>query len=108
VRHRRALVAPLTLQPPTVALRTTAALRPLQHPRCCNCSAAVALCTAATLCPATTAADAAAKLSRPFSCSPNSRFAGAVGWLLKFLVMRGAPWRWGLPQFLARKGRSCA
>jgi len=26
VRHRRALVAPLTLQPPTVALRTTAAL----------------------------------------------------------------------------------
>ena len=56
VRHRRALVAPLTLQPPTVALRTTAALRLPQHPRCCNRSAAVALCIAATLCAAATAA----------------------------------------------------
>ena len=34
--------------------------------------------------------------SRPFSCSPNSQYAGAVCWLPKFLVMRGAPWRWGL------------
>ena len=56
VRHRRALVAPLTLQPPTVALRTTAALCLPQHPRCCNRSAAVALCIAATLCAAATAA----------------------------------------------------
>ena len=53
---QRALVAPLTLQPPTVALRTTTALRLPQHPRCCNCSAAVTLCIAATLCAAATAA----------------------------------------------------
>jgi len=55
-RCRAVLVAPLTLQPPTVALRTTAALRLPQHPRCCNRSAAVALCIAATLCAAATAA----------------------------------------------------
>jgi len=65
VHQRRALVAPLTLQPPTVALRTTAVLRPLQHPRCCNRSAAVALCTAATLCAAATTADAAAAAMPP-------------------------------------------
>jgi len=56
VRHRRALVAPLTLQPPTVVLRTNAALCLPQHPRCCNRSAAVVLCIATTLCAAATAA----------------------------------------------------
>jgi len=36
-----------------------------QHPRCCNRSAAVALCTAATLCAAATTADAAAAAMPP-------------------------------------------
>ena len=65
VRHRRALVAPLTLQPPTVALRTTAALRLPQHPRCCNRSAA------ALFAPPPPPLRRQALAPLPFSCSPN-------------------------------------
>ncbi len=42
--------------------------------------------------------------SRPFSCSPNSWFEGAVCWLPNFLVRRGAPsWRWDCLNFWCEK-----
>jgi hypothetical protein len=46
----------IAASPSITVLPTTAALRLPQHPRCCNRSAAVALCIAATLCAAATAA----------------------------------------------------
>ena len=79
VRHRRALVAPPTLQPPT-RRRQAAANVALSRcrcrcrcrraaakllPSCCNCAAAIALCTATTLCATATTADAAAPAVLP-------------------------------------------
>jgi hypothetical protein len=46
----------IAASPSITVLRTTVALRLPQHPRCCNRSAAVALCIAATLCAVATAA----------------------------------------------------
>jgi len=43
------------------------------------------------------------KRSRPFSCSPNSQYAGTVCWLLKFLVVRRCAMALGITSIFGEK-----